>query len=724
MCFMFKIQLMMLNLGLLIALDSNAGLVATGSQQNARLRITNQCAQTIWIQQDFKSSTGDPIVVEIPKSSSYDYSIPDQGLASTRFWPKTGCNSHGYDCSLGESTGVPDAEVKGYQHGPYAPDINSKFEATWGCLQAIFSNNPSLCAANPSSPANHLNAETWWNGSAVDGYTLPYQIAVKNHNGSCMDIVTGKPLSSPGVNCGQLKADACPSDANLSTEGKYNIINGVNVTHVNLKWLDAKTGKAIGCFSPCSKLTTAQGSDNGQTGGGWRTILGGLTPQSPAAQMYCCPTPPISPGVCSAGPAARSSYSLSVHSGQLCDSYTYAYDDAKGLARCGAQTQFEITFCPSAQPTPAPTPLTVSMKMIVPIGVAALLDGVPLNTNQMVTVNNNAVLSISNSTKPSCILSVNQQLVVSATSGSLCSQVLINNTDKSITFPNLSPTPSSYSLQFNMNTSVGISAYLNGALIVNATPIDSKTLPKNSVLTAYQGTKQGSCNLTVNTDAVVKGSGELCVRLNIVKESASKIHIYLPADIPNTGNVAPNPINTTKTLVFGMASGIYAKFNNQVITNGSEIILSNIPDSKNLDLVAIQNQNTANCILGKTGDILSIIPNSGVLCNSGLVLLPKSNGDYYIGLPNPIPASSGSKLYGLGIASGMKITLNGVTVAWNTPSKTMNVANGVNNFIIIGANKTQRTCPITRYGDVLSWPKTAVCAGVVLDKNVIYFPAF
>src|SRR5690606_28557675 len=141
--------------------------------------------------QDYKNKTNDPIVIEIPQGSSYDYNIPDSGLASTRFWPKSGCNSHGYNCVVGESTGVPEAEIQGYQHGPYAPDINSKFEATWGCLKSIFDNNPSLCAVNPSAPSQHLNSETWWNGSAVDGYTFAYIINVKNHNSSCMDLHSG-----------------------------------------------------------------------------------------------------------------------------------------------------------------------------------------------------------------------------------------------------------------------------------------------------------------------------------------------------------------------------------------------------------------------------------------------------------------------------------------------------------------------------------------------------
>jgi hypothetical protein len=492
------------------------------------------------------------------------------------------------------------------------------------------------------------------------------------------------------------------------------------VTQVNLQWLDPKTGSPVGCFSPCSKLTTAQGSDNGRKDGGWRNILGGLSPQSPEAQMYCCPTPPISPGVCSAGPAARSSYALSVHSNQQCDAYTYAYDDAKGLARCGSQTQFEITFCPKASPQP-PVINPVSMKIIVPNNVNALIDGAKVSNNQIVSIKNGTILSI-NATNV-CTVSVDTKAVVKGVSGSLCSKVVFDSIGKSIRFPSTEQA-SGFNMQFNMNISAGISAYLNGNLIVNATPMASKDLPANSVLTAYQGSKQGSCNLTINTDTVQKGSGELCTRLNIVKESTSKIHVYLPADIPNMGTANTPPNNQTKIITFGMAAGVYAYFNNVLVTNNSEITLNTVADSSQIDLVAYQNQKSANCLFGKVGDALNIISNSGVLCNSGLVLVTKNNGDYYIGLPNPIPNNQDTKLYSLGIAQNMSVAVNGTTIHWNTPSKTVLLPQGASSFKMVGSNKTVRTCVITRYADVLTWPKTAECAGIVLNSGVIYFPSF
>ncbi|RUR07318.1 hypothetical protein [Legionella sp. km772] len=230
--------------------------------------------------------------------------------------------------------------------------------------------------------------------------------------------------------------------------------------------------------------------------------------------------------------------------------------------------------------------------------------------------------------------------------------------------------------------------------------------------------------MSINTDSVQKGAGELCTRLNIVKEATNKINIYLPADIPDMNSPNQPPTNQPKTIIFGMASGAYAYFNNELVTNGSQITLSTIPDSKNINLIAYQNQNSANCIFGKIGEALNIIPNTGLLCNSGLVLVTENNGNYYIGLPNPLPQNQDAKLYGLGIAKDMSVTVNGKAILWSDPNKTVPLTQGTTSFKITGIKKTVRTCLITRYDDVLTWPKTADCQGIVHNGGVIYFPSF
>ncbi|MEM7352144.1 MAG: hypothetical protein AAF657_15190 [Acidobacteriota bacterium] len=320
-----------------------------GAEQPTSLRIKNECKYPIWIQQDFKHPTNDPIVVPIAKNKTYDYHIPEAGLASTRFWAKANCNQYGYDCAIGESVGVESARALGHQTvTAFDPDINSKFEATWGCKYT--GAQASKCAVNPSStttPKAKLDDWTYWDGSAVDGYTFAYDISVSGTGIDCRDQHTGKALPDPNVVCSGLKASDCPTAENLSTNGQYNSINGVNVTSVNLELTAASDGsKVIGCFGPCAKLTTGQRE-------GWRAKLGGLDPSSPQAKMYCCGGG-VSSAACSAGVAAKTKYRTAVQKTDKCDAYTYAYDDAKGLAQCKASAKFLVTFCPGGNSLPLP----------------------------------------------------------------------------------------------------------------------------------------------------------------------------------------------------------------------------------------------------------------------------------------------------------------------------------------------------------------------------------
>jgi hypothetical protein len=322
------------------------GAVATAAEPPTRLRITNHCPYPLWIQQDFKHPTADPVVREVGAGASLDYAIPDQGLAATRYWAKANCNSWGYDCAIGESTGVPAAQAAKHQTVTlFDPQIDSKLEATWGCLEK----DPSKCALNPSSNrGERLDGWTWWNGSVVDGYTFPFEILTRTPGAKCYDQRSGSLLQDASVRCGGLDPRQCPAGENLSTGGKYGTISGVDVTRVDLR-LGAVTAVAdlVGCFSPCTKLTQA-------ARGGWRTKLGGLAPDSPQAQMYCCPTPPVSPASCSAGPAATTQYLQAVQGPQKCNSYAYAYDDAQGLAKCEGPMKFELVYCPGGKSPPLP----------------------------------------------------------------------------------------------------------------------------------------------------------------------------------------------------------------------------------------------------------------------------------------------------------------------------------------------------------------------------------
>ena len=66
------------------------------------------------------------------------------------------------------------------------------------------------------------------------------------------------------------------------------------------------SGESVGCYSPCAKLTYSQ----------WGQGMG-FTPESPEAQDYCCPTPPITPDQCSSGPVIRTDFVKAVHFFQL-----------------------------------------------------------------------------------------------------------------------------------------------------------------------------------------------------------------------------------------------------------------------------------------------------------------------------------------------------------------------------------------------------------------------
>jgi len=276
---------------------------STGTPQ---LTIKNDCSYQIWIQQQGMPSPT-PSVVAIPAGSSTAYNIPAAGLPSTRFWPKTGCDASGNNCTLGQSS--PPCPANGC-----SPPVDSKIEATWGCLLQ----DPNQCAVNPSSPdGGRLDSITWWNASAVDGYTLPFTIVASPLSAQC-----------PNVDCAELSQTSCPTNANLTTDGKFPQYASQN---------EVVAGEPGACFSPCDKLTdTAGGADGIQP------------PSDPRAIMYCCPG--AMSAACRAGPVVKTDYVKIIHT--LCHgtTYGYAYDDGIGLRSCPGTTTFTMTFCP---PIPA-----------------------------------------------------------------------------------------------------------------------------------------------------------------------------------------------------------------------------------------------------------------------------------------------------------------------------------------------------------------------------------
>lgn len=266
----------------------------------------------------------------IPAGGSMTYNIPDKGLASMRFWPAFDCDASGQNCRIGSSGGP--AEF-GFTCPPQgcAPPIDSKFEATFGCITGIADGS---CQQNPSAPGQPLGRNDWWNSSAVDGFTVPMKVVVK---GFCpTGPINVAPFWGPGgptngvIDCSALRVSQCPTTENLSADGRFPALSNVNLIANN------PAGGVAGCYSPAGKLTYSNWG-NSPT----------YAPAAPEAQWYTCPTPPISPEACASGPADRSKYRNYIHS--VCPTYAYAYDDGFGLSSCPASTltTYEVTFyCP------------------------------------------------------------------------------------------------------------------------------------------------------------------------------------------------------------------------------------------------------------------------------------------------------------------------------------------------------------------------------------------
>lgn len=289
-----------------------ATFTTTGSStQTERLRITNNCEYTIWIQQQNMPS-GTPSVVKLISGAHQDYTIPAEGLASTRLWPKKGCDDSGENCTIGQSSDPCPS-------GGCPPPVDSKIEATWGCTLS----DQTQCA---NTPQGDRIADTYWNTSAVDGYTFPFTATVSGNT------ITDSGAPCDAADCSNLLLSSCPTTDNLSVGESGTVYPAYTSVDLSVK---NDGGTVIGCYSPCKKF-------NYPTFGGY-----GLNEDADPPVIYCCPTPPISSEECRAGPVVGTEYVTSVH--QMCNSevYTYAYDDALGLRHCSADTKVELTVGPN-----------------------------------------------------------------------------------------------------------------------------------------------------------------------------------------------------------------------------------------------------------------------------------------------------------------------------------------------------------------------------------------
>ena len=257
--------------------------------QTTRLRIINRCSEPIWMAHS--ANVPFPQNLRLDPGQFHDYAIAASGLASARFWPKTGCDASGHACRIGDS-----GEGGGAPCGPGGcqPPIDSKFEATFAAVGSA--------------------AATFYNLSLVDGFTLPFSVTPVGAGagqGSCTT-----------SDCSGLRLDVCPAHEALIDR--------------DLRVRDpGNAGRTIACLSPCKAWNYPAPYG-----------LGRAESKDPGRHM-CCPAP-MTPEACrnAADPLSvvHTSYVAAVHAG-CPTAYSYSYDDAAGLHACPSSTAFAVTFC-------------------------------------------------------------------------------------------------------------------------------------------------------------------------------------------------------------------------------------------------------------------------------------------------------------------------------------------------------------------------------------------
>lgn len=183
------------------------------SDSTKRFRVTNNCDMDVWIQQAGSPEQilpQDKTLLRIPPHTSYTYSIPNRGLPSTRFLPKTGCDADGNNCDIQSMPPCP-------PQGCDLP-IDTKFEASWGCAYARGTADDKVrCAL--TGQGNPSTYQDWWDGSAVDGWTLPFSILVDDGGHGLAPGMTGSPGICGNVVCVHLlAAKLCPKEEFLTPE--------------------------------------------------------------------------------------------------------------------------------------------------------------------------------------------------------------------------------------------------------------------------------------------------------------------------------------------------------------------------------------------------------------------------------------------------------------------------------------------------------------------------
>jgi len=260
--------------------------VAAPARADDRLVVRNLCSFPVWIAQEGLPGTKAVVKLAPKERKSLAVKIGDAVILPTTVWPKAGCDKAGENCTIGEKRSA---------------SVNSALEATW-------------CAGE--------GCRSYFSLELNGGYTLPVSVEPK----AAENTVAG---CSPAA-CPALTTKACPTREDLSTDGAF-----PKLARQDLRMRDPKTKEAIGCFSPCGKLTAP-------------TRVGGLgfKQTDREAEAYCCTGAFAGSEACRAGPVDKTKYAELVD--KTCDGEAdaWAYDKAHGTHTCTGPVRLVYTVCP------------------------------------------------------------------------------------------------------------------------------------------------------------------------------------------------------------------------------------------------------------------------------------------------------------------------------------------------------------------------------------------
>jgi hypothetical protein len=178
-----------------------------------QITVVNTCTMDVWLASQPNAGQPNlpaPIVKIAARGGTHSYTMPKSGWAG-RFWPKTGCDATGENCSTGQA--IPPCPTQGCQ-----PPADTKIEFYFG---------PSGGSDRP-----------YYDVSLVDGFSLAAKIVPSGSGGRCT------PTS-------------CALDLNHCPTAEKDAVG-------DLQLKDA-AGHVVQCFAPCKKWTWPTPVGDGKT---------------------------------------------------------------------------------------------------------------------------------------------------------------------------------------------------------------------------------------------------------------------------------------------------------------------------------------------------------------------------------------------------------------------------------------------------------------------------